>query len=74
MRDLSERLLRFSIDIIKYLRSLPNEPEYKIIKYQLIRSASSTGANYEGAQGAVSKADFNNKVHIALKEVRESNY
>ena len=59
MRDLSGRLLQFSIDVIKY---------------QHIRSASSAGANYEEAQGAMSKADFNNKVHIALKEIRESNY
>ena len=72
--DLSERLLFFSINTIKLLRKLPNDLEFKIIKNQLIKSASSTGANYEEAQGASSKADFNNKVHIALKEIRESNY
>ena len=32
------------------------------------------GANYEEAQGAVSKADFSNKVGISLKEIRETNY
>jgi len=32
------------------------------------------GANYEEAQGAVSRADFSNKTGIALKEMRESNY
>lgn len=72
--DLTLRLLNFSISVIKVLRKLPNDTEYKAIKHQLIRSSSSTGANYEEAQGASSKPDFNNKVHIALKEIRESNY
>lgn len=40
----------------------------------MIKSASSGGANYEEAQGAPSKTDFSNKVRIALKEMRESNY
>lgn len=48
--------------------------EYKIIRYQLIKSATSSGANYEEAQGASSRADFINKVRISLKEMRESNY
>jgi four helix bundle protein len=32
------------------------------------------GANYDEAQGAVSRADFSNKTGISLKEMRESNY
>lgn len=72
--DLLQRLLKFTIDVIKLLRKLPNNAEYKIIKFQLIKSASSSGANYEEAQGASSRADFNNKIHISLKEIRESDY
>ena len=45
-----------------------------VVKYQLTKSATSSGANYEEAQGASSKSDFLNKVRIALKEMRESNY
>ncbi|HSW67434.1 MAG TPA: four helix bundle protein, partial [Bacteroidales bacterium] len=41
---------------------------------QLIKAATSTGANYEESQGAGSTADFKNKVRIALKEMRECNY
>ncbi len=74
MNDLSERTLQFAINVIKYLRKHPNTTEYKIIKYQLIKSSSSMGANYEEAQGASSKADFTNKVRISLKESRESNF
>ena len=72
--ELCNRLLKFSIDVILLLRKLPNNPEYKIIKYQLIKFASSSGANYEEAQGGSSRKDFRNKVLIALKEMRESNY
>ena len=45
-----------------------------MIKYQLIKSSTSSGANYEESQAGTSRADFNNKVRIALKEKRESNY
>lgn len=38
------------------------------------KSCTSIGANYEEAQAGASKADFKNKVRIALKEARESNY
>jgi len=65
--DLSKRLFTFSVKTIRFLRTLPYETEYKVIRYQLIKSATSTGANYEEAQAASSKADFHNKVKIALK-------
>jgi len=44
------------------------------LRYQLAKSSTSSGANYEEAQGAISRADFKNKVHISLKEMRESHY
>jgi four helix bundle protein len=72
--DLQERLFRFAIDVIKMLRVLRGGSELFVIKPQLIKSSTSSGANYEEAQGAVSKADFGNKVGISLKEMRESNY
>ena len=74
MNDLSNRLLIFAINVIKFLRKLLNTPEYKVVKYQLIKSSTSSGANYEEAQGASSKADFTNKVRISLKEMRETNF
>jgi four helix bundle protein len=73
-KNLQERLFRFAIDVIKMLRNLKGGSELLIIKPQLIKSATSSGANYEESQGAVSKADFSNKIGISLKEMRESNY
>lgn len=72
--ELQVRLFNFAVDVIKQIRYLPKGVEYNVISYQLIKAATSTGANYEEAQGAVSKADFANKVGISLKEVPESNY
>jgi four helix bundle protein len=72
--DLQKRLFRFSVNVIKEVRNLPNSKEYQVISYQLLKSATAVGANYEESQGAVSKADFSNKVGIALKEIRETNY
>jgi four helix bundle protein len=72
--DLTERLLKFSVDVILFLRKLPVGEDYAIIKKQLVRSSTSSGANYEEAQGATSNADFSFRVGIALKEMRESWY
>jgi four helix bundle protein len=72
--ELQERLFRFSIDVIKMFRILKSGSELFGIRPQLIKSSTSSGANYEEAQGAVSRPDFGNKVGISLKEMRESNY
>jgi len=72
--DLINRLLDFAVDVIFYCRKLDNSIENKIIKHQLIKSSTSSGANYEESQGAGSTPDFVYKVKISLKEMRESNY
>ena len=38
----------------------------EVVKYQLAKSATSSGANFEESQAGSSKADFNNKVRISL--------
>jgi len=71
---LGERLFGFTIDVLTFLSSLPKNPEAQVIRYQLAKASSSSGANYEEAQAGSSKPDFNNKVRISLREMRESNY
>ena len=56
------------------LKTLPRSSVNDIIRYQLAKSSTSVGANYEEAQGAYSKEDFKHKVGISLKEIRETNY
>jgi len=72
--DLRVRLFRFAVDAIRLLKLLPYKQEYSVFRYQLSKSATSIGANYEEAQGASSRKDFKNKINIALKEARETNY
>ncbi|MGD0035836.1 MAG: four helix bundle protein [Bacteroidota bacterium] len=74
MNDLVERIFVFSTDVIKFLRTVPNNVETNVLKYQLIKSATSVGANYEEAQAGISRREFKAKVSIALKEAREANY
>ncbi|WP_294220204.1 four helix bundle protein [uncultured Chryseobacterium sp.] len=72
--DLLTRTFLFGVNCLKFLRILPNDPESKLIRFQLGKSATSIGANYEESQAGSSKADFKNKVKIALREARESNF
>lgn len=73
-RDLGERLLEYGAQVIKFVESLPPTLVARRVGDQLLRSATSVGANYEEAQGAESKSDFVHKLQIALKEMRESHY
>ena len=72
--DLNKRLFSFAVSVLKFLPNLPKTPEINVIRYQLAKSSASSGANYEEAQAGSSKPDFNNKVRISLREMRESNY
>lgn len=73
-QDLAARLFQFAVDLIKYLKKLPKIEEVRDIKRQLFRAGTSAGANYEEAQGAISKDDFSSKCAIVLKESREANF
>lgn len=73
-KDLDERVFNFAIRLILFLRKLPNDVELRNSKHQLIRAITAVGATYEEAQAASSRADFKNKLNIALKEIREAYY
>ncbi len=72
--DLCERLFNFSVDVLNLLKKLDKSETSRLFRYQLGKSSTSSGANYEESQSGISRADFINKVRIALKEMRESNY
>ncbi len=73
-RDLKERTKDFALRIIRMYRSLPNSSEASIIGKQVLRSATSVGANYRSAQRGKSKADFIAKLAIAEEEADETCY
>jgi four helix bundle protein len=68
------RLLDFGAKIIQICRNLEKTYTGRHVSGQLIRSATSAGANYEEACGAESRQDFIHKMQIVLKELRESGY
>lgn len=72
--DLEERTSRFGQDVIKFLSKVQRTPVTAPLITQLIRSATSVGANYFEANNAFSRADFKHKISICRKEARESVY
>jgi four helix bundle protein len=62
-----EKAYQFAIRIVKAYQFLNKEKREFIISKQLIRSGTSIGANISEANGAISKADFSNKISIAYK-------
>lgn len=72
--DLEERTARFAELVILLCKLIPHNPVTLPIISQLIRSATSIGANYSEANGASSKKDFKNKIFICKKEARETQY
>lgn len=65
--------IHFSLMVIEYCEALDINKKY-IISKQLLRSATSIGANSMEAQNAESKADFIHKIKIAAKEADEVQY
>ena len=64
----------YALRIIALFRVLEHDGAGRIMGRQLLRSATSIGANVQEAQGAQSRADFVAKMSIAHKEARESAY
>ncbi len=72
--QLRYRCYDFSINIIKFLKKLPNNQVLLIITNQLLRSATSIGANVIEAKSASSKRDFIRFYEISLKSANETKY
>ena len=71
---LLEKSLLFSARIIKLNKYLTKEKREHIVSKQIVRSATSIGANANDAVYGVSKADFISKMQISLKETAETEY
>jgi four helix bundle protein len=72
--DIRERSFRFAVRAIRSVRRLPNDAASRVVVHQLVKAATSVGANVEEADGAESKRDFVHKLSIARKETRETRY
>ena len=72
--DLEERTAKFGENIIDFAKRLKENTISKPLISQIIRSATSIGANYMEANQASSKKDFKNKIHICRKESNETKH
>jgi four helix bundle protein len=72
--DIANRLLAIGARIVRLARALPRDVSGRQVASQIVRSTTSSGANYEEARAAESRADFVHKVGIAAKELRETIY
>jgi four helix bundle protein len=69
--DLEERTAKFGEKIIVFAKTLSRDPVTLPLISQLVRAATSIGANYLEADDAESKKDFRHKIGICRKESRE---
>ena len=72
--DFKNRLVRFSLDIIAFCDCFPNKRKFWIITDQLIRAATSIGANIIEAKSSSSRRDYIRFFQIALKSANETEY
>ena len=72
--DLEERTAVFGENVIALCRMIKQDAITQPLVQQLVRSATSIGANYMEANGASSKKDFANKIFICKKESQETKH
>lgn len=69
-----EKALQFSLDIIDVYKKLSQEKKEQVMSRQILKSATSVGANLEEALGCQSTKEFAHKVSISYREARETKY
>jgi len=74
VEQLKDRTKNFAIEVIKVVQSMPKDRTSEILAKQLVRAATSVGANYRSACRARSKADFISKISIVEEEADEVQY
>jgi len=69
-----EKSYAFALRMIKAYNYLKQEQREFVLSKQILRSGTSIGALVKEAEHAQSRADFVNKMNIALKEANETDY
>ena len=70
----AEKSYAFALRIVKLYKFLVSEQKEFVLSKQVLRSGTAIGALVKEAEHAQSKADFINKMNIALKEANETEY
>ncbi|MCM8820727.1 MAG: four helix bundle protein [Candidatus Omnitrophica bacterium] len=72
--ELKLRCYKFSLQVIALVDTLPNKRSIRVIIDQLIRAATSIGANLIEARASSSRLEFKRFYEIALKSANETKY
>jgi four helix bundle protein len=72
--DLEERTAQFGEAVIQFCKTVPMAPVSSPLISQIVRSATSVGANYCEADNAVSKKEFRLRIATCQKEARETKH
>jgi len=74
IEKMKKRTKRFAVDVILFCDTLKKSQASSVIIYQLVKSATSTAANYRAACRARSKKEFFSKICIVVEEVDETEF
>lgn len=74
IEKLKLRTKKFAVDVIRFCDTLKKCKTSDVITYQIVKSSTSTGANYRAACRGRSKAEFYSKICIVVEEIDESLY
>jgi len=72
--EFKRRIYRFALEIIRFIDELPKGNTCEIIGNQLLRSATSIGANIIEASAASSRKDYTNFFNYSLKSANETKF
>jgi len=74
IEKMKKRSKQFAIDTVKFCESLPKTTATRNISFQLIKSATSTAANYRAVCRGRSQKEFYSKLSVAVEEADESQF
>ena len=72
--ELKERTMRFALAVLELVDELPRTQKGRVVTFQLVKAATSVGANYRAACRARSKAEYLSKLQTVLEEADESHF
>jgi four helix bundle protein len=71
---IKNKSFKFAIRIVNLYKYLSKQKQEYVLSKQIFKSGTSIGANIAEAHGGISTADFSNKISIAYKESKETQY
>ena len=74
IKMMQKRTRKFAVDIIKFTEAIKPSKATSVLMYQIVKSATSVGANYRASCRARSKNEFFSKICIVVEEADETEY